>query len=222
MKTRIEERLKSLVKEANVRWNFFQKDERVLVGVSGSKESLALLQLLSKFELQIIAIFVNPTVKRNCLLENWCRNYGDYVEVDFQISEGNPKSQNFKNICRRKERRLILEYAQKNGILTIVCSQYREKIVESLLKSMFFDYKFSSYSPVEELFGGKYRIVRPFYLVPQELIESFVLKDDFEPLECVCDRDSNVQLIEMRELIKALQNKHNDIDFNDNLLTCLL
>ena len=222
MKTRIEKRVKSLVKEADVRWNFYKRDEKVLVGVSGSKESLALLQLLSKFELQITAIFVNPSQERNSLLENWCRNYGDYVEVDFQISKVNMHSQNFRNICERQERRIILDYAQKNGISTIVCSQYREKIVENLLKSMFFDHKFSSYSPVEELYGGKYRIVRPFYLVSQELIESFVLKDDFEPLKRVCDRDSNEQLIEMRELIMALQNRHSDINFNDNLLTCLL
>ena len=222
MKTRIDERVKSLVKEASVRWIFFQKGERILVGVTGSKESLALLQILAEFELQITAIFVNPSKERNSLLEKWCRSYGDYVEIDYQMNQGSSTPEGFRNICKRKERRTILEYAQKHDISTIACAQYRDQIVENLLVNMLFNHKIISYLPVEELYGGKYRIVRPFYLVPQDMMESILLKADYEPFTDSCCYDSGSQLEEMREMLASLQKKNPEVDFADNLLTSLL
>ncbi len=59
MGTKLEHVLYDHVLKANQRWNLFKTGERVIIGISGGKDSLSCLRLLSLFDIKLIVVYVD-------------------------------------------------------------------------------------------------------------------------------------------------------------------
>lgn len=175
--------------------------ERILVGISGGMDSLALLLLLhsrkffSKVDYELFPV----------LVDNWNGENADYLKrvaelADFirketsleltvlpvpavKMLEGREiKARDTCYHCSQKRRKVLIQHAQKTGCGTIAFGHHLDDILETSLMNLFYKRELSSMLPRLDLFQGKMRIIRPLAYLEKSAIEEFVYsREDAAP-----------------------------------------
>ncbi len=217
--TRLERLLLDHVRDANRRWNLFEPDDRVLVGVSGGKDSLALPRLLSLLPVGIELVHVGINIDE-ALLE-YCRDIAPFHLVEVDVLAHLPKRENPCFECSRIRRKLILEKARERGIAKIALGHHRNDVVETLLLNMVFSREISTMMPKQSLFDGEYHIVRPLYTVPEALLASYAKERQYPVMDERCPHAGNSKRTTIRKMLRDLQHEHEKIDVLDNLFSSM-
>ncbi len=163
--TRLEERIISIIDRTNQRWQLFAEGERLLVAVSGGKDSLALNHLMNYYPVRLQALHVrlSPQHRIDFIEDNGLADkikvietsiYDDVKKSAFSSSETQKlkKSLNTCFSCSRKRRKKILEYAEEKGFQKILIGHHRDDVVATLLLNIFFSREISTLMPLQPLF----------------------------------------------------------------------
>ena len=109
MQTKLEKILIQYIEQANQKWNLFKPGERLVIGISGGKDSLSCLKLLSNFDLDLTAVYIDFFDKHEYELEAYCSKYAEYKHVTSFALEDNKLNKNVCFTCSRQRKRLLLE-----------------------------------------------------------------------------------------------------------------
>jgi tRNA 2-thiocytidine biosynthesis protein TtcA len=217
----IQSRVRSKVGRALADYSMTTDGDRLLVAVSGGKDSLALLHILETrksfipIDYQLEPVFVSlgesDDQPRLRVLELVCRNLGLKLhvvgtDIGQRLRRGDlPESNCFH--CSRWKRRALFERARKEQINKIAFGHHRDDIIETALLNLFYGSNFSTMVPHQRLFNGTFSLIRPLaYLDEQEVIAYCRLQNlpvDQPPCRFAADEQKRMRI---RNLLALLEN----------------
>ena len=153
--------------------------DKILVGVSGGKDSLALLEVLAfrardpKQDYTVVAAHIaveNVAYEVDAAyLGDFCARLGvRFVSrtIRSNVRDGSGKPACF--VCAWHRRKALFEIAKEEGCCKLALAHHRDDAVESLLMSMMFNGTIASMPPKLSMFGGSFTLIRPFIYLSNE------------------------------------------------------
>ena len=208
-------------------YSMIEAGDRILVGVSGGADSLALLDLLDSpmifvpsFALQVVHIDpgFDPLYAGYGILEGHLKAGGyDHVmeKTDFgplAHSDHNKKNPCF--LCSRLRRKRIFEIADERGCNKIAFAHHRDDIVETLLINMFYAREISTMVPNQRIFAGKLHIIRPLAYIREPLVKKYAAERVFPTIENACPTSKTSRRLYIKRLLDELEKDNKDIRDN--------
>ncbi|MDD3807387.1 MAG: ATP-binding protein, partial [Candidatus Marinimicrobia bacterium] len=224
MSTKLEKRLLALIQEANQNWDLFKEGDRLLVGISGGKDSLSMLTLLSHFKVDLHAVHIrlSPTSPIDFL--DYCKHYSTVHLVETTIYEQAFAQDANKNpcfICMRQRRKMIVTFAMEQTFDRIFYGHHKNDVVETFLLNQLFGRELSTILPKQPLFDNKFYLCRPLYLVPEPLLETYAREQNFPTVLETCPAAKNSQRNHIKTLLHQLQEQNPKIDLVDNIFSSM-
>lgn len=203
--------------------------DRVLIGVSGGKDSITLLRLLSKwrevapFAFHIMAIHVDmgPSAEGWGPAPGETRKIMDYLEkhgFEYLVEPAKPAGDKVTKRgvcfwCAWRRRKALFEAAGRLGYNKIALAHHRDDIVETILLNLFFQGELSSMVPNQELFEGALRIIRPFAYVEERLLKKIASLNDYPDLRICPYGDSSKRAL-MKKLLRDMEKQYRGVKSN--------
>lgn len=199
-----------------VQYGLIEEGDKILVGLSGGKDSLALLELLArrsriyKPRFSVVAVHV---VMTNIAYESdmdYLRTYAEGLgvpfvryETSFDPSTDNRKSPCF--LCSWNRRKALFTVAKEQGCNKIALGHHMDDILETLLMNMTFQGAFSTMPPRLVMRKFDMTIIRPMCLVHEsDLVEMAALRGYRKQIKnCPYEKDSHRS--EMKDVLKRLE-----------------
>ncbi|WP_251357974.1 tRNA 2-thiocytidine(32) synthetase TtcA [Kangiella sp. TOML190] len=208
--------------EAIADYNMIEDGDKIMVCLSGGKDSYTLLDILLslqksapiKFEL----IAVNLDQKQPGFPEQVLPNYLKSIEVPFEIIEEDtysvvkrviPEGKTTCGLCSRLRRGVIYGWAEKNGINKIALGHHRDDIIETLFLNMFFGGKLKSMPPKLNSDDGKHIVIRPLAYAKEKDIAQYAKFKEFPIIPCnLCGSQENLQRQNIKMMLQDWDRKY--------------
>ncbi len=226
-RTKLYHHLKKWLEKAVMDYGMIREGDRVLVGVSGGADSMALLDLLASpmiftpsFDLLAVHIdlgFPGSEGDRD-ILKTYLEDQGYHFIIErtdygpLSHSDFNRKNPCF--LCSRLRRKRIFEIAAEKGFNRIALAHHKDDIIETLLINMFYGREISTMMPNQSIFGGKLHIIRPLSYLPEGPIKKYALECRFPVVENRCPTSKNSRRHYIKRLLNTLEQENRDIRHN--------
>jgi tRNA 2-thiocytidine biosynthesis protein TtcA len=210
-------------------YKMIKENDKILIGVSGGKDSLTLLYDLIKrqksfpikYKIQAAHIITDFTIcnkeKIEKLFNEWGIEY-HFIKVPV-LKRLKPDKKMNCYWCSNQRRIELAKIALKIGCNKIALGHHLDDIVETILMNMFLNGKIAAMNPIMKYKKFNYTIIRPLAYIKEELIKKFATKYNFLNLVCNCPYGNNSKRLEIKQLIKQL-NKNNKL-IRENIFTSL-
>ncbi len=218
--------IRSLVGKAIHRYGLIQEGDRIMVGVSGGKDSLTLLHLLHErrrrvqmhYELIPVHIDMGFGSGRAQVLRDFFEAKGLAYHIEFtDIGKRANSPENRENpcfLCSWERRKRIFHLAHQLKCNKIALGHHKDDIIETLLLNIFYSAEISTMVPIQPLFRGKMTLIRPLALVEEKKIERFAKEMDLPFGPSGCPVSGRTKRKEVKELIESLERKNRKIKGN--------
>src|SRR5947209_3165171 len=218
----LEKRLLRDVGRAVADFNLIEAGDRILVGVSGGKDSFTLLHLLqilkasAPIEFSLVACNLDqghpgfPAVD----LERYLRGTGADVlmlreDTYSVVKRLVPKGKTACSVCSRLRRGILYNAARQLGCTKIALGHHRDDLIESLLLSMLFSGKMRSMPPRLPSDDGRNVHIRPLCYAAESEIAAFAAEMKFPIIPCdLCGSQENLQRKRVKRLLAELESEH--------------
>src|SRR3569833_2639082 len=211
---RLQAQLRSSVGFVFVVFGLFAAGDRVMVCLSGGKDSYTLLDILMSLQrsapVRFELIAVNLDQKQPGFPEHVLPEYLERLKVPFRIIELDtysvvkrviPEGRTMCGLCSRLRRGALYRFAAENGITKIALGHHRDDIVETLFLNMFFGGKLKAMAPKLASEDGRHFVIRPLAYVPELVFARYARGREFPIIPCnLCGSQENMQ----RDAIKKL------------------
>ena len=186
-----------------------------MVGLSGGKDSLTLMHMLSERQArapvtyELTAVHVDPGFKGGFSesLRGYCAQAGFPLRIeytDYGIQGHSPENrENPCFLCSRLRRKRLFEIADELNCNKIALGHNKDDIIETLFLNIFYSGEISTMVPFQPFFKGRFAVIRPLALVDEKLIKSFARKQKFPEFANPCPTAGNSK----RQQIKTLLNQ---------------
>ncbi len=219
---KLAKKLCRLVGQAIGDFNMIEDGDKLMVCVSGGKDSYAMLDILLKLRarapIHFDIVAVNLDQKQPGFPENILPNYLRNLEVPFHIEEQDtysivkrvvPEGKTTCGLCSRLRRGILYRVADELGATKIALGHHREDILETLLLNMFYGGKLKAMPPKLKSDDGKHIVIRPLAYVPERHLEAYASQENFPIIPCnLCGSQTNLQRVAMKELLKSWEKSH--------------
>ncbi|EPY2272248.1 tRNA 2-thiocytidine biosynthesis TtcA family protein [Clostridium sporogenes] len=211
-------------------FNLIQNGDKIAVGLSGGKDSIALLHLLKRYQsfspekFDLIAITLDTMTGADFSpLESVCSdiNVPLYIyktsikEIVFDLrKEKNPCS-----LCANLRRGALNNYSKKLGCNKIALGHHKNDAIETLLMSMLYEGRVSCFSPKTYLNKANIAIIRPMIYIDELAIKSMVKRYNLPIIKNPCPANGNTKRQYMKEFTYTLEKDIPKV--KDRLLGCL-
>jgi len=210
-------------------FNMIQPGDRILVGLSGGVDSYVLLKLLSGRKIfitkdfSIIGVHIDLGFTGNDKshlekMEEYLRSnsYEYHIENTsigtFAHSEKNRKNPCF--LCSRWRRKRVIELADEFNCNKIALGHHKDDVVETLLLNIFFSREISTMMPNQELFKGKFHIIRPLVYIWERKIKRYAQQFDFPVFTSSCPSDGHSKRTFIKNLLLQLEKENPKVKEN--------
>jgi len=197
----------------------------VLVGLSGGKDSLILLETLAErkkavpysFNLSaahVAAEGIGYHIDRE-KLESFCRNLEvplHYRTIEPDLEKDPAKSACF--VCSWHRRKALFALTRELGCNRLALGHHRKDAVETLLLNMVYHGSISSLPYSLEMFGGRIRLIRPLMDLDERLLEDYADTGDLVRVERSCPLEDHSKRAQMTGLIDEIEKIHGRGPFN--------
>lgn len=210
---------------ATTGYSMFEDGDRILVALSGGKDSLTLLQLMAersrihKPRIEVIAAhvtMVNIPYKADIdYLKDFCESSGvalHILESGFDASTDTRKSPCF--LCSWNRRKALFTLAQDIGCNKIALGHNMDDFIETMLMNMTFQGAFSAMAPVMTMEKFPITIIRPLCLVNENDVEAYAKESNFPPQEKNCPYENSSNRKTMKELLAHLETLNPEARYN--------
>lgn len=190
--------------------------DKVLVGLSGGKDSLALTQLLAmrskihspKFSVTALHIrnegmgYASDTE----YLRGFCKELGiefDVVDISIDLTKDRRKSPCF--LCSWYRRKALFEYAKKNGFKRIALGHHKDDVIATLIMNMAFQGSISSMPPLLQMDKFDVAIIRPLALIEESDIKELAKNEGYVIQKKSCPYEKSSFRSDVEKIITDLE-----------------
>ena len=212
---RLQARLRGLVGKAIDDFSMIADGDRVMVCLSGGKDSFTLLDILLSLRRSAPIAFdlvaVNLDQKQPGFPTHVLPEYLTALDVPFEILEQDtysvvkrviPEGRTMCGLCSRLRRGRLYRYAAENGINKIALGHHRDDMVETLFLNMFFAGKLKTMPPKLLSEDGRHVVIRPLAYVPEREIERYARARKFPVIPCrLCGSQDNLQRVAVKKML---------------------
>lgn len=227
-RSKIEKKLLHYTGKAIGDYNLIQKGDRVMVCLSGGKDSftmLALLKLLRqrsghKFEIFAFTLDQAQPGWNDAAL----RAHLEHEKIPYEIltrdtysivKEKIPEGQTYCGLCSRLRRGIIYRYAEEHGFNKIALGHHRDDLIRSLLMSIMYKGEISSMPPKLLSDNKKHVVIRPLSYCQEADIITYAKERQFPIIPCnLCGSQDNLARVRVKKLIYALAEENPKIPSN--------
>lgn len=214
---KLQKRLRRLTGQAIADFNMIEEGDKVMVCLSGGKDSYTMLEILRNLQasapIHFSIVAVNLDQKQPGFPEHILPAYLEEVGVDFHILERDtysivkeivPEGKTTCGLCSRLRRGSLYGFAEEIGATKIALGHHRDDILETLFLNMFFGGKLKSMPPKLLSDDGKHIVIRPLAYCKEKDIETFSVMKEYPIIPCnLCGSQENLQ----RQVVKDMLQK---------------
>ena len=207
--------LNRFVGQALHKYEMIADGDRVLVGLSGGKDSLSLMWILNErrhripIDYDIQAAYIDPGFDNGFGpdLETFSRTLGWKVRVEYTDhgllahSEGNRENPCF--LCARLRRKRLFEIAEEAGCNKIALGHHKDDLIETLFLNICYAGEISTMLPAQPFFNGRFTIIRPLAHADEDHIRRFARDRGFPDFHNPCP----TARVSKRQEIKSMLNQ---------------
>ena len=204
-------------------YHMLDEGDKVLVAVSGGKDSLTLLKVLQdrqsfvpiKYDLLAVHVDMGYPCQHPKILSKHFEKMGIAYHIEkIDILKGKSRKDISCFWCSWNRRKALFETANRMGCTKVALGHHHDDIVETMLLNLFFHGEISAMSPRQELFGGKIVLIRPLAYVDEDMIVRFAKALEFPHHKCACPNSLTSNRTKMTELLKDLKKICPDVKKN--------
>ncbi|PCJ48812.1 MAG: tRNA 2-thiocytidine(32) synthetase TtcA [Gammaproteobacteria bacterium] len=219
---KLQKRLRRYVGRAIEDYRMIENGDKVMVCLSGGKDSYTMLDILinlqthAPIDFEIIA--VNLDQKQPGFPEDVLPKYLKSIGVPFHIIEEDtysivteiiPEGKTTCGLCSRLRRGVLYGFAEKHGVTKIALGHHREDIIETLFLNMFFGGKLKAMPPKLKSDNGKHIVIRPLAYCPEAEIIKFADVRAYPIIPCnLCGSQENLQRQAIKQLLSDWQKRY--------------
>jgi len=219
---KLEKKLCRLVGQAIGDFGMIEDGDKVMVCLSGGKDSYAMLDILMKLRerapINFEIVAVNLDQKQPNFPADILPNYLKALGVQYHIEEQDtysivkrviPEGKTTCGLCSRLRRGILYRVADELGATKIALGHHRDDILETLLLNMFYAGKLKGMPPKLRSDDGKHIVIRPLAYVPEKLLERYAGDMNFPIIPCdLCGSQPNLQRQVMKDMLRDWEKKH--------------
>ena len=214
------QKILSYVRRACTQYNMIEEGDLIAVGVSGGKDSLALLLALNEMRrfypvhYDIIALTVDMGLPGMDFsgIEELCRRIGVRFHLEkTQISEivfNVRKESNPCSLCAKMRRGVLHETAKKLGANKVAFGHHFDDVVETFMLNLFFEGRIGCFQPKTYLSRTDITLIRPFVYLPEKEIKSLARKVKLPLVESTCPADKDSERARMKDFLCKLEKEN--------------
>ena len=218
-------RLLSHARRAVDDYNMIEDGDKIAVGISGGKDSLALLTALAglkrfypkKFEVIGISIDMGLEGMDFSGVAKYCEELGvEYKIVKTEISNiifNVRKEPNPCSLCAKMRRGALNLAAVEEGCNKVALGHHFDDVVETFMLNLFFEGRIGTFSPVTYLSRMDITVIRPLIYMPEKDVRYFAGKVELPVVKSPCPADGNTEREEMKQLLARLERENKGLRY---------
>ena len=217
------EHILSHTRKAVEEYDMISQGDKIAVGVSGGKDSLALLCALAKLkrviglDYTVVAITIDmgfegmdfSPIKKLC----------DELEIEYRVvkteiyeiifnvrQEKSPCS-----LCARMRRGALHDAAKDAGCNKIALGHHFDDVIETFMLNLFFEGRIGSFSPITYLSRKDLTMIRPLIYTHENEIKAFSRGASLPVVESTCPANGNTERAKMKEYLALFDKEHHGL-----------
>jgi tRNA 2-thiocytidine biosynthesis protein TtcA len=199
------------------KYRMIEEGDRILVGVSGGKDSLTLHRLLFDRngiypnDYELLAVHVSSDLACEGRgdpegLEEYFSGLGAPLKIVETRFEPDPRGGAYW--CARNRRRVLFDTAIRLGYNKLALGHHRNDVLETVMLNMFYHAELSSMLPKQTLFDGRLTLIRPLYAIPEKETARFTRRGGMPVVSCRCPVDGETRREMFKRIIKDIERAH--------------
>lgn len=198
-----------------------QDGDKIAVGLSGGKDSMALLAILSaykkfapeKFDLVAINIDLglNPDKNEVEATRQYCQSVGvEFVVEPTQIydiilerGEKSPCS-----LCSKMRRGALNSVAKEYGCNKLALGHHADDVLETFFLSLIYEGRISTFMPISHMDRSNITLIRPFIYVEEKYLSGLARRYNLPIIHNPCPQDKNTKREDIKKLVESLDEKY--------------
>ncbi len=226
--SKVEKKLLHYINKANVDFNMIRKGDRVMVCLSGGKDSFTLLTLLNamrvasnyKFEIFSFTLDQAQPGWNDQALIAWLEARKIPYEIVRKdtysvVKEKIPEGQTYCSLCSRLRRGIIYTYAEEQGYNKIALGHHRDDLIRTLFMSILYGGQIQSMPPKLLSDNKKHIVVRPLVYCQENDIKEYAAEQEFPIIPCnLCGSQENLMRVRVKKLIDQLAEENPKVPSN--------
>jgi tRNA 2-thiocytidine biosynthesis protein TtcA len=219
---KLSKRLHRLVGQAIVDFNMIEAGDKVMVCVSGGKDSYALLDVLlslrERAPIRFDIVAVNLDQKQPGFPEHVLPEYLGRLGVPFHIENQDtysivkrliPEGKTLCSLCSRLRRGILYRVAGELGATKIALGHHRDDILQTLFMNMFFGAKMKGMPAKLVSDDGKNVVIRPLAYVAEVDLERWAAHRAFPIIPCtLCGSQDNLQRVQIKRMLREWEQQY--------------
>ena len=222
---KIETKVQRLFRTACADYSLLEDGDRVLVALSGGKDSLELLRLLGrqqrilkpKIEVEAIHVVMDnvPYATDLDYLHSACAELGvrlNVVHASFEDREGSKKPKCF--MCSWNRRKAIFTFATDGGYNKVALGHHQDDVMITFLMNIFYEGAIQTMPPALRMKYYPVTLIRPMCLIPEKYIVMLAENYKFREQISKCPFEQLTKRTEITELLRKLEQDNPEVRYS--------
>ena len=219
---KLRKRLRRQVGKAIADFNLIEQGDRVMVCISGGKDSHAMLELLmglrdsAPIDFEIVAVTLDQ--KQPGYPEDTLPEYLESLNIPFYVLERDtysvvrsviPEGKTTCGLCSRLRRGTLYGFAEQIGATKMALGHHRDDIVETLFLNLFFGGKLKAMPAKLKSDDGRHIVIRPLAYCRESDLEAYAQAMAFPIIPCnLCGTQENLQRQEIKQMLRSWERQY--------------
>lgn len=190
--------------------------DRLAVGLSGGKDSWALLWLLAErlsrvpVNYELFPIHIDPGFggETAAAVERYCRHMGWPVHIESTdhgvVAHGPANRENPCFLCARLRRKRLFELADEKGCSKLVLGHHKDDLIETMLLNLFYAGHVDTMLPRQSFFDGRLTVIRPLAYTDENVLQRFAGEMGWPVADNPCPSAGRSKRAEIKTMLQSL------------------